>query len=99
MVFAINPTVERTFNQFKMKAMELNGTATTTSQLLTATPVSTTVTLDANVQPGQQTPAPVAPIAVGWNAGGAAQCNCACFCGVGSFQPGQGVGAFGGMAG
>jgi plastocyanin len=106
MVFAINPTVEKSYNAFKMKAMELNGTATATSASLTATPVSSTVTLDAGLVPSQ-TAAPGAPpsaaappIAVGWNAGGAAQCNCACFCGVGSFAaPGQGSGSFGGTAG
>lgn len=39
-----------------------------------------------------------APIAVGWNEGGAS-CQCACFCGVGAYPQGDGIGAYGGYGG
>lgn len=110
MVFAINPTVEKTFNMFKEKAMMLNGTAaitTTAPPQMTVTDVATTVTLISepsvtsppeNVSPPSATDAPYT--APGWNENGnGAACNCACFCGVGSFPKGDGWGHYGGVGG
>lgn len=113
MVFAINPTVEKSFDLFKMAAISINGTAAATgtpAAAITATPVGT-VTLVAGSSAGATgTAAPTAlvtdsaaisspaPIAVGWNEGGAS-CQCACFCGVGAYPQGDGVGAYGGYGG
>jgi len=103
MVFAINPTAERTFNSFKQKAMEQNGTAPTANPAAPPAAAPTTVTLDVAGPGATAAPVPAVnqpPVAVGWNQGGAAQCNCACFCGAAAFkEPTQGVGAFGGMGG
>lgn len=113
MVFAINPTAEKSFDLFKMAAISINGTAAATgtpAAAITATPVGT-VTLVAGSSAGATgTAAPTAlvtdsavisspaPIAVGWNEGGAS-CQCACFCGVGAYPQGDGVGAYGGYGG
>ncbi|RPA79904.1 hypothetical protein BJ508DRAFT_210729 [Ascobolus immersus RN42] len=101
MVFAINPTAEKTFNTFKEVAIKINGTNTATPAAPpAATAPSTTVTLDAGA--GDKAPAPTsAPpatniasppavatmpaIAPGWNAGAGGACNCACFCGTAAF--------------
>lgn len=123
MVFAINPTAEKSFDLFKMGAISINGTAAatgTTAAAVIATPVGT-VTLVAGssaaatgtavtdeVVTGTAAPTALvtdsaaisspAPIAVGWNEGGAS-CQCACFCGVGAYPQGDGVGAYGGYGG
>lgn len=124
MVFAINPTVEKSFDLFKMAAISINGTAAatgTTAPAVIATPVGTvtliadssaaaTGTAIATDSPATGTAPPTglvtdspavsppAPIAVGWNEGGAS-CQCACFCGVGAYPQGDGIGAYGGYGG
>ncbi|KAH8155871.1 uncharacterized protein LAJ45_00883 [Morchella importuna] len=105
MVFAINPTVEKTFDTFKAAAIMLNGTAATTTASATAaeTTAAGTVTLIASTT-SQLTDAVAtatggaAPIQTGWNEGGAS-CQCACFCGVAAFPQGDGIGAYGGYGG
>jgi len=65
MVFAINPTPERTFAKFKEVAIQLNGTASATPAApaaSTATAVASTVTLDAGAgNPTASTTASSAP--------------------------------------
>jgi plastocyanin len=104
MVFAINPTAEKSFEAFQSMAIAQNGTgaaATTTA----AAAASGTVTLSVDNGNGMTmtTAAAVATttsIAAGWNTAGNAQsCSCACFCGVAAFPAGAGVGAVGGFSG
>jgi len=45
MVFAINPTAEKSFDTFKANAIRINGTASTTAAAATVSAVSSTVTL------------------------------------------------------
>lgn len=110
MVFAINPTAEKTFNQFKETAIKINGTDAGTPVAPadpTATPPTGTVTLiggeptDAPADVPSQPPKLEAPYtAPGWNQKGDPNaCNCACFCGVGSFPKGDGIGNYGGIGG
>lgn len=103
MVFAINPTVEKSFDTFKAAAIMLNGTATTTSSAAAETTAVGTVTLIASPtsQPTDAvaTATGAAPIQTGWNQGGANTCQCACLCGVAAFPQGDGVGAYGGFGG
>lgn len=110
MVFAINPTVDKSFDAFKMAAISINGTVAATSTsvaAVTATAVGT-VTLVAGSSAAATTTtslvtdvaatASAAPIVTGWNEGGAS-CQCACFCGVGAYPQGDGIGAYGGYGG
>jgi len=104
MVFAINPTVEKSLNLFKEKAIMLNGTAaittTTAPPQNTVTNVASTVTLISEPTGTPPPPATDKPYIVpGWNEGNAGACNCACFCGVGTFPKGNGIGHFGGVGG
>ncbi|KAG0633490.1 hypothetical protein HOY80DRAFT_1104999 [Tuber brumale] len=105
MVFAINPTAEKSFNIFKANAIRINGTATTTTTGAAATVsgVSSTVTLigeTTGAGGAVATKSAAAPIVTGWNQGASgAACSCACFCGVGAYPAGDGVGAYGGMGG
>jgi hypothetical protein len=115
MVFAINPTAEKTFDKFREVAIQINGTDAVTS---TAPPApektvepKPTVTLtpdtptdapeppkDAPVEPPKDIDVPYT--APGWNEqGNPSACNCACFCGVGSFPQGDGWGSYGGVGG
>jgi len=107
MVFAINPTAEKSFQSFKDKALAQNGTdaAVTTAPPAASAPVTLTVD-NGNAPPATTTSAvlvsqPTATmIAPGWNnQPNAGACSCACFCGVGSYPAGDGVGAYGGYAG
>lgn len=113
MVFAINPTAEKSFNMFKEKAIQINGTAaiTTTAPAPenTVTEVPTTVTLIS--EPSQTNDVVESPVSTpppgdqpyttpGWNEGGnPGVCNCACYCGASSFPKGDGLGHYGGMGG
>ncbi|KAG0136745.1 hypothetical protein HOY82DRAFT_514165 [Tuber indicum] len=110
MVFAINPTAEKSFDTFKANAIRINGTATTTTgAAATVSGVSSTVTLIGETSAGVTTSAnggavatksAAAPIVTGWNQGASgAACSCACFCGVGAYPAGDGIGAYGGMGG
>ncbi|CUS14645.1 unnamed protein product [Tuber aestivum] len=113
MVFAINPTAEKSFEIFKANAIKINGTAaSTTGAAATGSAVSSTVTLIGgggttgagaitSVNGGAvPTGSAAAPIVTGWNQGASgAACNCACFCGVGAYPAGDGVGAYGGVGG
>ncbi|KAF8475020.1 hypothetical protein BDZ91DRAFT_650310 [Kalaharituber pfeilii] len=107
MVFAINPTAEKTFATFKEKAIKLNGTeaVTTTAPApeKTVTDVATTVTLINDDPKPTETNVPVKDkpyMAPGWNQNGnPSACNCACFCGIGSFPQGDGWGHYGGFGG
>ncbi|PWW75268.1 hypothetical protein C7212DRAFT_352434 [Tuber magnatum] len=112
MVFAINPTLEKSFDIFKANAIKINGTAaSTTAAAATGSAVSSTVTLIGGGTSGAgiitsagggavPTKSAAAPIVTGWNQGASgAACNCACFCGVGNFPAGDGIGAYGGMGG
>lgn len=83
MVFAINPTIEKTLNTFRDVAIQLNGTVTATTAPVAATTVPATVAT------------PTAPathtggIVIGTpmpNAGGSCQCHC--LCAAGSFNLG-----------
>ncbi|RPA95572.1 hypothetical protein L873DRAFT_1306808 [Choiromyces venosus 120613-1] len=112
MVFAINPTAEKSFDIFKAAAIKINGTvASTTAAAATVSAVSSTVTLVAGGETAAgvttsanagavATKTAAAPIVTGWNQGASgATCNCACFCGVGAYPAGDGIGAYGGMGG
>lgn len=114
MVFAINPTVEKTFEVFQAAAMVqgkaglagAGGNATATAP---AAAGSAGVTLSVDNSglaplPEKTQAAAVAPPAgsmvAGWNQGAQADaCNCACFCGAAQFPAGDGVGAYGGYSG
>ncbi|KAF8418587.1 hypothetical protein EV426DRAFT_539579 [Tirmania nivea] len=108
MVFAINPTVEKSYNMFKEKAIMLNGTTAITTTVppeKTVTDVASTITLIP--EPSMTPPEAVNPpatdkpyITPGWNENGnPSACNCACLCGVGSFPQGGGWGHYGGVGG
>lgn len=111
MVFAINPTAEKSFNSFKELAIKINGTVaitTTAAPEPTVTDVATTVTLISDPEvtspPEVQPPPPVTDdkpyTAPGWNENGNPNaCNCACFCGVGTFPKGDGWNHYGGVGG
>ena len=45
MVFAVNPTAEKSFDDFKSMAIQQNGTAATTTVATAAAATSSTVTL------------------------------------------------------
>lgn len=70
------------------------GTALVTGEAATGTGAATALVTDSAIASS----VPVAPIAVGWNEGGAS-CQCACFCGVSAYPPGDGVGSYGGYSG
>jgi len=108
MVFAVNPTVEKSFDAFKSMAIAMNGT-NTTSTTAAAAAASSSVTLSVDNGAAASTSAAVATappaamstmLAPGWNTNPSA-CSCACFCGVAAFPAGSldGVGSFGGMSG
>lgn len=114
MVFAINPTAEKTFDKFREVAIAINGTAPTAPPAPEKTPEALptlTLTPDAPTaapevpEKDKEVPAPPKDIeapytAPGWNEmGDPKACNCACFCGVGSFPQGDGWGAYGGVGG
>jgi hypothetical protein len=106
MVFAINPTAEKSFTIFKDKAIAQNGTdAAVTTSVAASTPITLTVDNGGLPEVTTSSAAMVAMpsatmIAPGWNnQGNAGACSCACFCGVGAFPAGDGVGAYGGYAG
>lgn len=113
MVFAINPTAEKSFAIFQAAAKAQNGTeAATTAAADVAASTGAPITLSVDnggvvVTPTSAAADVVAPpvatetvVAPGWNSQGNAQaCNCACFCGVGAFPQGDGVGAYGGYPG
>ncbi|KAF8544055.1 Cupredoxin [Trichophaea hybrida] len=111
MVFAINPTAEKSFQKFQAMAIAQNGTGAAPPP---PPPVGTggagggaavTLTVDNSGLPPPEATATAAPpaqtvIAPGWNnRGNPAVCNCACFCGVAAFPAGDGVGAYGGYSG
>ncbi|KAF3936651.1 hypothetical protein ABW19_dt0206277 [Dactylella cylindrospora] len=104
MTFAINPTKEKTFDQFKSMAIAQNGTATSAP---TAAPTyappsgaSSTVTLVAGSPSGTETaPSGVATWVDGNGNGGAGACQCQCFCGVAAYPSGYGINNYGGMPG
>ncbi|KAI5784590.1 hypothetical protein EDC01DRAFT_662622 [Geopyxis carbonaria] len=110
MVFAINPTAEKSFETFLAEAKKQNGTATAAADVAATAPVTLSVD-NGGVAAATMTTAAAAVVAAppvatetvvapGWNAQGNAQaCNCACFCGVGAFPQGDGVGAYGGYSG
>ena len=104
MVFAINPTTERTFDKFREVAIQINGTATTApaAPARTVTDVGSPVTLINGpvATGGNRSPADAPYTAPGWNEKGDPQaCNCACFCGVGTFPQGDGWNMYGGVGG
>ncbi|KAI9785705.1 MAG: hypothetical protein M1839_008722 [Geoglossum umbratile] len=95
MVFAINPTQDKSFETFKSMAIQQNGTASVTTGA-TASATSTAVTLVA-APPGAATSAPIA-IGAGQAANGNT-CVCQCLCAVGQFPAGAGLGSYGGFPG
>jgi len=102
MVFAINPTAEKTFQEFQSMAIAQNGTATATSAAYayTAPPTQSTVTLDAGS--GYTTTAAVSAAATwvsGTGSSNGDSCNCQCFCGVAAWPSQYGINAYGGMPG
>jgi plastocyanin len=106
MVFAINPTAEKSFEAFQSMAIAQNGTGAAASTTAAAAASGTvTLTVDNGNSMAATTTAAGAiatttSIAAGWNnAGNAQACNCACFCGVAAFPVGAGLGAFGGFSG
>ncbi|KAK6518829.1 hypothetical protein TWF281_003521 [Arthrobotrys megalospora] len=103
MTFAINPTQEKTFEQFKSMAIAQNGTvATTPPAAPTEAPaaVSSTVTLVAgSPSETQSAPSGVATMVDGNGNGSGGSCQCQCFCGVAAYPSGYGINNFGGMPG
>lgn len=104
MTFAINPTKEKTFDQFKSMAIAQNGTAAATSTGAPSynTPVveSGTVTLVAGSPTGTDSaPSGVATWVDGNGQGSGGACQCQCFCGVAAYPSGYGVNNYGGMPG
>lgn len=112
MVFAINPTADKTFDKFRQMAIEQNGTNATPPPPPPAQSGGGggkgAVTL--SVDNGGLPPPPTATqdagraaqtaLAPGWNNGGnPSACNCACFCGAASFPAGNGIGSYGGYGG
>jgi len=108
MTFAINPTKEKTFEQFKSMAIAQNGTVATSTAGAAPTyappaGASTTVTLVAG--PGETStetysaPSSVATWVDGSGQGAGGACQCQCFCGVAAYPSGYGVNGYGGMPG
>ncbi|KAH0552926.1 hypothetical protein GP486_006877, partial [Trichoglossum hirsutum] len=96
MVFALNPSKDKTFDAFKTKAMQQNGTSTTTAAASAGT--SSAVTLVAN-PPGSPTQAGSSVVTGSGQSGNGASCSCQCLCAVALFPPGAGLGSYGGFGG
>lgn len=104
MTFAINPTKEKTFEQFKSMAIAQNGTVATTPPAAgpteAPTVVSSTVTLVAgSPSETQSVPSAIATMVDGNGSGNGGSCQCQCFCGVAAYPSGYGINNFGGMPG
>jgi len=100
MTFAINPTAEKSFDQFKSMAIAQNGTAAAAPTERPAAIVSDTVTLVAgSPSTTQSAPAAVATTVDGSGSGAGNSCQCQCFCGVAAYPSGYGINNFGGMPG
>ncbi|KAH0543817.1 hypothetical protein FGG08_001856 [Glutinoglossum americanum] len=96
MVFAINPTAEKSLDMFKSMAIQQNGTTSTTAAASAGT--STAVTLIAN-PPGSSVQAPPPIVTGSGQSGNGASCSCQCLCAIALFPPGAGIGNFGGYGG
>jgi len=104
MVFAVNPTAEKTFDTFLAKAKSGAGGAAAAPPAGGAPKPGITLSVD---NQGVAIPAPTghamggpSGVVPGFDqAGGSGACACACFCGTAAFPPGDGIGAYGGMPG
>jgi len=95
MVFAINPTKEKSIDAFKSMAIQQNGTAAATTVATAVATSSTAITLVA-APPGASS----APVATGvGQAANGNTCVCQCLCAVGQFPPNAGIGSYGGFPG
>ncbi|KAK6358820.1 hypothetical protein TWF696_000002 [Orbilia brochopaga] len=105
MTFAINPTAEKSFEQFRSMAIAQNGTDTATPPVGVPTdavaPVaSDTVTLVAgNPSATNTAQVGVATTVIGTGNGAGGACQCQCFCGVAAYPSGLGINNYGGMPG
>ncbi|KAF3935782.1 hypothetical protein ABW20_dc0108149 [Dactylellina cionopaga] len=104
MTFAINPTKEKSFEQFKSMAIAQNGTVSTAPAAeateAPAAVVSSTVTLVAgSPSETQAAPSGVATMVDGNGNGANGACQCQCFCGVAAYPSGYGINNYGGMPG
>lgn len=112
MTFAINPTKEKSFEQFKKMAIEQNGTPDAGGSggyeapppaaggSYEAPPPEAGGSYEAPPPPAEGGQAPPPPSMVpGEGQGNAGACSCSCFCGVQSYPSGWGVGSSGGMPG
>lgn len=109
MVFAINPTADKSFDAFRRMAIQQNGTDAPPPPPQGGGGGKGTVTLSVD-NSGLPPPPPTATqdagrpaqtvLAPGWNNGGnPSACNCACFCGAAAFPAGSGIGSYGGYGG
>ncbi|TGZ80365.1 hypothetical protein EX30DRAFT_57946 [Ascodesmis nigricans] len=115
MVFALNPTTEKTFDRFLENAISSSPNSTSPSESF-----ASHTTIPAATHTQTQTPAatssaaqwdygnnnsstgmePGTGLVKGWNRNANPEaCNCACLCGASGFPAGDGVGAFGGWGG
>ncbi|KAK6524326.1 hypothetical protein TWF694_005977 [Orbilia ellipsospora] len=98
MTFAINPTMEKSYDKFKSMAIAQNGTAVASTEAPAAVVVSSTATLIAGTET-QAAPSAVATTVSGTGSNEGGSCQCQCFCGVGAYPSGYGINNFGGMPG
>ncbi|KAJ6257144.1 hypothetical protein Dda_8030 [Drechslerella dactyloides] len=106
MVFAINPTAEKSFDKFRSMAIAQNGTDAAPPPPVgvptdaVAPVASNTVTLVAG-NPSATNPAQVgiATTVSGNGNGAGGACQCQCFCGVAAYPAGVGMNNYGGMPG
>ncbi|KAK6499554.1 hypothetical protein TWF481_009921 [Arthrobotrys musiformis] len=102
MTFAINPTAEKTFEQFKSMAIAQNGTDATVPPAAPTeapAPVNTVTLVAGSPSETQAAPSGVATMVDGNGSGNGGSCQCQCFCGVAAYPSGYGVNNFGGMPG
>lgn len=93
MVFAINPTADKSFAAFQQMAMQQNGTATGAASAA-APPASSAA---AAAPPATSSASSSVVQGTGSMNGG--QCTCSCLCGTNAFPAGAGIGAMGGLSG
>jgi len=100
MTFAINPTQEKSFEQFKSMAIAQNGTEATMPPGPAYTPPGQeTVTLIGGGDKTEVAPTPAPTYVDGSGQGKDGACQCQCFCGVAAYPSGYGLNNYGGMPG
>ena len=112
MVFAVNPTQEKSLAAYRQLALATNGSAVAAAPGGAATlaaiqqnppqQIASTITFgtEAAAATGVVGAAVPGNVAVGQGQGAGQTCQCSCLCGAGAFtNPADGIGMFGGVGG